>query len=136
MKMCKFKICKIIFLTFILYLVFFTSTLHYKHQIEIYIVNDDKQQQIKNFQLEDKFFDNHPTLKPTESLRKNFAVGSDLCGKKHFHAAFEHEYCTWEYIKTKSINDYKILENIRYYCLDITDNECDRRNCIEKIIYD
>jgi len=41
----------------------------------------------------------------------------------------------WEYIKTKSINDYKILENIRYYCLDITDNECDRRNCIEKIIF-
>jgi len=93
-----------------------------------------KQKTIEDIEFGDEFFNKNPKLKPTEILRKNFAVGSDLCGKKHFYSAFEHEYCTWEYVKSKSINDYKILENIRYYCLNITDNEYDRRLCIDKII--
>ena len=127
----KFKL----FIIIILSLVPFVFLYNYKKPPEnIISISAVKQKTIEDIEFGDEFFNKNPKLKPTESLRKNFAVGSDLCGKKHFHAAFEHEYCAWEYVKSKSINDYKILENIRYYCFDITDNECDRRNCIEKIL--
>ena len=110
--------------------------LHYskKEPENIISTNPIKQKTIEDIEFGYEFFNKNQKLKPTGSLSKNFAVGSDLCGKKRFYSAFEHEYCTWEYVKTKSINDYKILENIRYYCLDATNNECDRRFCIDKII--
>ncbi len=80
------------------------------------------------------FFDNHPELQPKESLKKFFSSGLEFCKDKNFRVALEDELCSWEYVKSKSISDYKTLENIRYYCLYNTDNECDRRDCIEKII--
>jgi len=128
----KFKIIIIIILSLIPFVFLYNSK---KQPENIISTTPTKEKMIEDIKFCDEFFNKNPNLKPTGSLRKNFAIGSDLCGKKHFYSAFEHEYCTWEYIKTKSINDYKILENIRYYCLDITDNECDRRNCIEKIIF-
>ena len=127
----KFKITIIIILSLIPFVFLYNPK---KQPVNIIKISPVKQKTIEDIEFDDEFFNKNPKLKPTESLRKNFAVGSDLCRKKNFHAAFEHEYCTWEYVKSKSINDYKILENIRYYCLDITDNECDRRFCIDKII--
>ena len=80
------------------------------------------------------FFDNHPELKPTESLKKNFTVGLAICKNKNFYTPFEIEYCSWKYVKEVSLTDYKILENIRYYCLNSTKCEYDRRECIDKIL--
>ena len=127
----KFKIIII----FILSLIPFVFLYNPKKQPENIISTISiKQKTIEDIEFGNEFFNKNQKLKPTESLSKNFAVGSNLCGKKRFYSAFEHEYCTWEYVKTKSINDYKILENIRKYCLDATNNECDRRFCIDKII--
>ena len=127
----KFKITIAIILSLILFVFLYNPK---KQPENIISTISIKQKTIEDIEFGDEFFNKNPKLKPTEILRKNFAVGSDLCGKKHFYSAFEHEYCTWEYVKSKSINDYKILENIRYYCLNITDNEYDRRLCIDKII--
>lgn len=94
MKMYKFRIHKIIFSIVVLCLIFFILTLRYKHQIGNFIVNNDVvQQQVKDFQLEENFFDNHPELKPTESLIKNFTNGINNCGNKR--TAFETEFCSY-----------------------------------------
>lgn len=127
----KFKIIVVIMLSLIPFVFLCNSK---KQPENIITTTSIKQKTTEDIKFDDEFFDKNPNLKPTKSLRKNFAVGSDLCGKRHFHTAFEHEYCTWEYVKTKSVNDYKRLENIRYYCLDKTENEYDRRLCIDKII--
>ena len=127
----KFKITIIIILSLIPFVFLYN---HKKQPENIISTTPTREKTIEDVEFDDEFFYKNPNLKTTGNLRKNFAVVSDLCEKKRFYSAFEHEYCTWKYVKNKSINDYKILENIRYYCLDITDNECDRRFCIDKII--
>lgn len=127
----KFKIIVVIMLSLIPFVFLF----NYKKQPENIITRPPiKQKTIEDIEFDEEFFDKNPNLKPTQSLIKNFIVGSYLCRKKHFYTAFEHEYCTWEHVKAKSVNDYKRLENIRYYCLNKTENEYDRRLCIDKII--
>ena len=80
------------------------------------------------------FIDKYLELEPTENLKQIFDIGQNDCSKKNLYTAFEFECCTWEYVKFKSKNDYKILEKIRTYCLYSTKNEYDRRKCIELII--
>ena len=71
----------------------------------------------------------------TKNLKIHYIEGSDICENENFHTAFENEYCIFEYVKNKSLKDYKILENIRKYCLYTTKNEYERRECIERKIY-
>ena len=71
----------------------------------------------------------------TENLKQNYIEGSDICKEKNFYSAIEYEVCVWENVRSKSQEDYKKLREIRYYCLDKTDNEYDRRECIENFIH-
>ena len=78
---------------------------------------------------------NYKIPKPTKNLKIHYTEGSDICKNKKFYAPFETEYCIFEYVKNKSQNEYKTLEKIRKYCLNTTENEYDRRSCIEDIIH-
>ena len=67
----------------------------------------------------------------TKNLKIHYTEGSDICKNKNFYAPFETEYCIFEYVKNKSQNEYKTLEKIRKYCLNTTQNEYERRSCID-----
>ena len=78
-----------------------------------------------------KYIGNVPT-----SLKENYKECENYCTKATANARGVGEYnaCFEERLKNKSESDYKIYTEIYDLCSEITDNECDKNNCIKDII--
>lgn len=69
-----------------------------------------------------------------KSLKINFKNGTDYCQKQHIAQNGAFETCVLYYIYERNKKDHETILKINTYCSKTTTNECDRRNCVERII--
>lgn len=69
-----------------------------------------------------------------ESLTVNFKNGVHYCKTQNIAQNGAFENCVLGYIYQHNKSDYKILLKINTYCYKTTNNECARRNCLEKFM--
>jgi hypothetical protein len=69
-----------------------------------------------------------------KSLKTNFKNGIDYCKTQNIAQNGAFETCILDYIYERNRAYYEIILKINTYCDKITTNECDRRNCVERII--